>query len=162
MELFNKNQHGFRAGRSCVSQLLEHQMKILSYLEEGKEVDVVYLDFAKAFDKVDYGVLLQKLKYVGISGSLLRWINSFLTGCKQRVCVEGVLSSPAPVVSGVPQGFALGPLLFLVHISDIDDDLQHVKAASFADDTRLIMKVENCEDQGKMQEDLNKIYQWAS
>ena len=162
MELFNKNQHGFRAGRSCVSQLLEHQMKILSYLEEGKEVDVVYLDFAKAFDKVDYGVLLQKLKYVGISGSLLRWINSFLTGRKQRVCVEGVLSSPAPVVSGVPQGSALGPLLFLVHISDIDDDLQHVKAASFADDTRLIMKVENSEDQRKMQEDLDKIYQWAS
>ena len=163
MELFNKNQHCFRPGRSCLSQVLEHQMKILSYLEEGKEDDVVYLDFAKAaFDKVDYGVLLQKLKHVGISGFLLKWNNSFLIGRKQRVCVEGVLSSPAPVVSWVPQGSALYPLLFLVHISDIDDDLQYVKATSFEDDTRLIMKFENYEFQRKMQEDPNKIYQWAS
>ena len=84
MELFSKNQHGFHAGRSCLSQLLEHQIKILSYLEEGKEGDGVYPDFTKNFDKIDNGVPLRKWKSIGITNCLLKLIISFLTGRKQE------------------------------------------------------------------------------
>ena len=113
-------------------------MNIISLLEEQMEVDVVYLDFAKAFDKVDHGIVIQKLKRLGISGRMLRWIDSFLRGRNQQVCVGGVLSGRASVLSGVPQGSSLGPLLFLIHIHDIDENLLFTTAASFADDTRLM------------------------
>ena len=102
LDLFNKQQHGFRSGRSCLSQLIEHQQQILAILESGANADVVYLDFAKAFDKVDYGVLLAKLRSIGISGLLLKWLDSFLTNRKQVVCIDGFLSAEGPVNSGVP------------------------------------------------------------
>ena len=161
MNLFNSEQHGFRTGRSCLSQLLEHQQKILASLEAGTNLDIVYLDFAKAFDKVDYGILLSKLRSIGISGSLLRWLNSFLTNRKQAINIEGHLSSEGPVTSGVPQGSSLGPLLFLVHIADISGDVENTAVSSFADDTRVSMRVNSEEDSHKMQADLEKIYNWA-
>ena len=161
MDLFNRNQHGFRSGRSCLSQLLEHQQRILSILAEGLSVDVVYLDFAKAFDKVDYSVLVRKLKALGISGQLLRWLNSFLTGRNQAICVDGTMSNESPVRSGVPQGSSLGPILFLIHIADIDDNLKYVSVSSFADDTRFIMGIRSESDRLGMQEDLCKTYEWA-
>ena len=159
--LFNDAQHGFRSGRSCLSQLLDHQLNIISLLEKKNEVDVVYLDFAKAFDKVDYGIVVKKLKRLGISGKMLKWINSFLRGRSQRVCVDGVLSERTMVSSGVPQGSSLGPLLFLIHIHDIDDELSFVTAASFADDTRIMGGIRTDADRAIMQEDLEKIYDWA-
>ena len=87
--LFNSTQHGFRQGRSCLSQLLSHYDSILSKLEEGKDVDVIYLDFSKAFDKVDHNILLTKLKSLGITGKLLKWIKSFLQDRNQIVFVDG-------------------------------------------------------------------------
>lgn len=159
--LFNDNQHGFRHGKSCLSQLLEHQRRILEARGRGRAVDVIYLDFAKAFDKVDHKILLRKLSLMGVGGGLLDWIQSFLTNRRQAVAVDGCCSPESTVVSGVPQGSVLGPLLFLVHISDIDSGLRFSQASSFADDTRLLMEVageQNCED---LQEDLNRIYEWA-
>ena len=99
-------------------------------------MDVVYLDFAKAFDKVDHNILLHKLKSLGINGKTLRWIQSFLEDRVQRVVVNGQLSTPSQVISGVPQGSVLGPLLFLVLIGDIDENIVNSLIASFADDTR--------------------------
>ena len=90
--LFNAGQHGFREGRSCLSQLLEHQQKIINILEEGDTADVVYLDFSKAFDKVDHSVLIRKLREMGVGGELLCWIENFLTDRKQVVVVDGVQS----------------------------------------------------------------------
>ena len=136
--LLNDHQHGFRKNRSCLSQLLEHYQLILEGMENGCDVSVIYLDFCKAFDKVDHRIVLEKLSAIGISGKLLRWIGQFLLERKQIVVVDGVKSAQSKMSSGVPQGSVLGPLLFLVLISDIDSNLKVTIAASFADDTRVV------------------------
>ena len=159
--LFNPTQHGFRLGRSCLSQLLQQYDRILSYLEEGANVDVVYIDFAKAFDKVDFNTLLFKIAKLGIGGKLGRWLHSFLTNRTQRVLVNGVLSDSSNVLSGVPQGSVLGPLLFLILISDIDEGLFISILSSFADDTRLIAAVTNVLQASGLQTDLESVYEWA-
>ena len=159
--LFNPNQHGFRSGRSCLSQLLSHYDEILSILEERKNADVVYLDFSKAFDKVDINLALSKIRSLGIGGNILTWIKSFLTGRMQTVIVDGVPSDPKPVISGVPQGSVLGPLIFLILIGDIDDNVQHSSTRSFADDTRLIKAIIDAIDGLLLQNDLQSIYQWS-
>ena len=158
---FNKNQHGFRKGRSCLTQLLAHHDNILNLLEQGYNVDVVYLDFAKAFDKVDHNILLHKLKNLGINGKTLRWIQNFLQDRVQRVVVNGMLSTPHQVISGVPQGSVLGPLLFLVLIGDIDDAVLHSLIASFADDTRATKGIKTELDAAELQNDLFRIYDWS-
>ena len=90
LKLFNRGQHGFRTGRSCLSQLLEHQQRVLRALSNGSCVDVVYLDFAKAFDKADFGILVGKLKGLGIGGSLLRWIIAFSLVVVRRCALRAV------------------------------------------------------------------------
>ena len=158
--LFNPHQHGFRKNRSCLSQLLEHYQVILRGLEDGNEVSVIYLDFCKAFDKVDHKIVQLKLQGLGISGNLLMWIASFLLGRRQIVTVDGQDSTEVSVRSGVPQGSVLGPLIFLILISDIDVDLKYAKASSFADDTRIVA-VENSTSQRVVQEELSHVYDWA-
>ena len=133
--LFNSNQHGFRAGRSCLSQLLEQFDMILDILDTGANADVVYLDFAKAFDKVDHKIVLSKMRSMGITGKIYEWIESFLLNRYQSVIVNGITSEPQKVLSGVPQGSVLGPLIFLIMIGDIDDETIHSIVKSFADDT---------------------------
>ena len=159
--LMNENQHGFRPGRSCLTQLLSHHDNIISLLEQGNNVDVVYLDFAKAFDKVDHRIVLAKAFNFGIRGKLLSWIKEFLSNRTQSVIVNGTLSSPRPVISGVPQGSVIGPLIFLILISDIDKNTLHSKIASFADDTRATNGIKCENDAVNLQEDLFHIYQWS-
>ena len=159
--LMNENQHGFRSGRSCLSQLLLHHQDILENLTEGKDVDVVYLDFSKAFDKVDHAVLYGKLQRLGVGGALLRWIKEFLNNRVQFVAVSGASSENFPVISGVPQGSVLGPVLFLIHIGDISERVQHSTVRSFADDTRIIMPIKSNADCFNLQSDLNVLYDWA-
>ena len=161
INVWNVNQHGFRRGRSCLSQLLEHYQQIIDGLEDGSAVDVVYLDFSKAFDKVDHNILLDKLSSIGISRKLLQWIGSFLIGRKHAVLVDGHTTDYSDVGSGVPQGSVLGPLLFLIYIADIDRGLSHVTASCFADDTRLLMRRKNDSEKINMQADIDSVYQWA-
>ena len=159
--LMNKDQHGFRAGRSCLSQLLAHHEAILEKLEHKKKVDVVYLDFAKAFDKVDHGILLHKMRQMGITGKLGIWLHSFLTNREQCVVADGAESQSSVVSSGVPQGSVLGPLLFLIYISDINKHILHSSVASFADDTRVLKEVSSVTDAKQLQDDLTSLYTWA-
>lgn len=159
--LFNRSQHGFRGGHSCLSQLLSHFDRITSELEKGYGVDVIYLDFAKAFDKLDHGITLHKLKALGIHGNLGRWIMTFLTNRTQAVVVDGRKSTKKPVISGVPQGSVLGPLLFLVLIGDIDQDVASAFVSSFADDTRIGSKISNMSDTTCLQADLAAVYRWS-
>ena len=160
-DLFNPSQHGFRSGRSCLSQLLEQYDLILNILDEDANADVVYLDFSKAFDKVDHTIVLKKIKQLGIDGKVLQWLTSFLADRKQTVLVNGVKSEPQNVLSGVPQGSVLGPLIFLILIGDIDKDILNIFVKSFADDTRGTKKVKTAEDVALMQLDLEKIYKWT-
>ena len=144
-----------------MSELLSHYDKIVNILESGSNVDTIYLDFAKAFDKVDHGIVLKKLSLLGIRGKLLNWIKSFLSSRTQMALVNGFLSDPAPVTSGVPQGSVIGPLLFLILIGDIDKDVVHSFLSSFADDTRLLREVKGVRDASSLQSDLEAVYQWA-
>ena len=160
-DLLNQTQHGFRAGRSCLSQLIAHYDKILSLLDQGANVDVIYLDFAKAFDKLDFNIALAKLKSLDIDGKVGRWLHSFLTDRSQTVIVNGTKSEPSPVVSGVPQGSVIGPLLFLVLIGDIDKDISHSFLSSFADDTRIGKGIYTTEEASMLQQDLQGVFEWA-
>ena len=108
----NPTQHGFREGHSCLSALLNVFDDIMHLMSGGNTVDMVYLDFAKAFDKVDHGVLLHKIKTLGITGKLGVWLYHFLTHRTHFVRLQGGISHASPVLCGVPQGTVLGPLLF--------------------------------------------------
>ena len=158
---FNPGQHGFRSGRSCLSQLLDHLDQVLTAMEDKKNFDVIYTDFAKAFDKCDHGIIAHKLKKIGISGKIGRWIFYFLTHRFQRVIVDNFKSSPSKVKSSVPQGTVLAPLLFLILISDIDKDVTHSLVSSFADDTRISRIIADIGDTAILQQDLNHILHWA-
>ena len=160
-DLFNSSQHGFRAGRSCLSQLLEHFDSILDHLLTGDNVDVVYLDFAKAFDKVDFEIVLRKAELMGIKGNTLEFLRAFLKDRTQSVVVNGVESNPSPVLSGVPQGSVLGPLIFLIHIGDIDADILTSIVRSFADDTRCTRNIRTMKDISDLQEDVDRLYEWT-
>ena len=155
------NQHGFRKGRSCLSELLIHFDDILSNRNEGKDTDAIYLDFEKAFDKVDHDLLLKKLTSYGIKGKLHTWIKAFLLNRTQVVAVDGVKSYPTVVISGVPQGTVLGPILFLIFINDINTCIEHSTIRFFADDTRLIKAIDTIEDVNKLQHDLDEVTKWS-
>ena len=133
-KLISDNQSGFKPGDSCVNQLLSITHEIYHSLDNGLEVRGVFLDISKAFDKVWHERLILKLNQYGISENLLRLIKCFLKNHKQRVVLNGQTSSWINVLAGVPQGSILGPLLFLIHINDLSDDLSS-NPNLFPDDT---------------------------
>lgn len=154
------SQHGFTKGRSCLTNLLEFFEEVYGKLDEGKAVDVVYLDFAKAFDKVPHRRLAKKLEASGIGGNLLQWIESWLRDRRQKVGIRGKFSEWIKILSGVPQGSVLGPLLFVIFINDIDLGIVS-KISKFADDTKLCREIVTEEDADILREDLKRLYHWS-
>ena len=159
--LINQEQHGFVPGRSTQSQLLVHYKDIYEAMEEGVRMDTVFLDFSKAFDKVDHDLLLKKVVKHGIKGKIGMWLREFLSNRKFTVIANGTMSDQEDVLSGVPQGTVLAALLFIIMISDIDENIKESIVRCFADDTRVSKKIEKEEDKKKLQDDLNRIYKWA-
>ena len=134
---------------------------ILQNLLNNTDTDVIYLDYAKAFDKVDHQILLNKLYSYGIRGKLLMWLNSYLTNRWQTVNINGKTSNRAKVTSGVPQGTVLGPILFILYLNDLEKCIRHSISSSFADDTRLKKSISTVEDTLLLQEDLHNTVNWS-
>ena len=155
------NQHGFRKHRSCLTQLLHHIDVILKNFLNNQDTDVIYLDFAKAFDKVDHEILLKKLFTYGIRGKLLTWLKCYLENREQTVVINGKHSFPAVVESGVPQGTVLGPILFIIYLNDLEKCVKHSILSSFADDTRLKRSINTKNDVALLQSDLSKTIDWS-
>ena len=158
--LIGNSQHGFRYGRSPQTNLMEFFEKLTVWMDEGRSIDKVYLNFAKAFDVVCHKRLVVKLRAKGIDGKLLAWIEDWLSKRKQRVVVEGEASGEEDVESSVLQGSVLGRILFTIFIDDLDEEIL-AWIRKFADDTKMAQIVEDEEGAKGMQSDLEKLEKWA-
>ena len=159
--LISSNQSGFKPGDSCINHLLSITHGICKSFDDGFEVRVVFLDISKAFDKVRHKGIIFKLKQNGISGKLLSVLSDFLKDRKQRVILNGQVSSWTGVNAGVPQESILGPLLFLVYINDLADGLSS-NAKLFADDTSLFSVIHDVDTSAnELNNDLYQINKWA-
>ena len=150
--IINPNQHGFRPGFSCVTQLILLTDDILKAMDSHYQVDLVLSDFSKAFDTVAHNKVLDKFAHYSIQSNIHRWISTWLTSRTQRLFVEGCTSSTKQVLSGVPQGTVLGPFIFLLYINDIDTTL----LPSFVSLQMIVFYIENL-NHLKIVLDYNKI-----
>ena len=137
-KLLNSSQHGFLKTKSCLTNMLCFLEEITKWIDEGSPVDIIYLDFRKAFDKVPHQRLLLKFKAHGFGDGIIDWIEQWLTDRRQHVVVDGEVSNWKSVLSGIRQGSVLGPLLFLMN--DLDDSITS-NVLKFADDTKVFRKV---------------------
>ena len=159
-QLLATEQHGFLPKKSCTTNLLESYEFMCEAYDAGNPVDVIYTDFRKAFDTVPHRRLLLKLQAYGIHGNLLTWIRNWLTGRTQRVVLGGNVSEWTDVLSGVPQGSVLGPLLFLVYINDLPTELVNLMLL-FADDGKILGKAGSQEERERLQIDIDACVAWA-
>ena len=155
----NSTQHGFCEGRSCLSALLNVFEDIVHMISDPSAVvEMIYLDFAKVFDKVDHGILFRKLREIDISSNLGI---DFLARCSQYVRLPSGVGDDSMVISEVSQGTVLGPMLFLVLMSDINQNIEESKIISFADDTRLYTPIYSVDDCDSLHSDLQSVYDSA-
>ena len=154
-------QHGFRAKRSPQTNLVEFLNETTKWMDQGKSFDILYLDFAKAFDKVCHKRLILKLEAAGIEGKVLEWLKDWLKGRKQRVRIDGEFSEWIEVLSSVVQGSVLGGTLFDIYINDIHEVVLDALIRMFADDTKVALKMESDDDRKKLQQIIDNLTEWA-
>lgn len=154
------SQHGFLRGRSTLTNLTYFTDFLLNKMEGGGQVDVIYTDFEKAFDRVDHTLLLIKLQQLGIHGDLLRWMESYLRNRSQAVVVGGYKSNYVSIPSGVPQGSHLGPLFYNVYIYDLHNSLKTSNHILYADDKKVFKQIRNLQDCIDLQNDLNSLHSY--
>ena len=158
----NEHQHGFRKKCSTTTNLVYYVSALLTTMETNKQVDAVYTDFSKAFDKVNHEILAIKLSKIGIKGSLLAWLKSYLSKRTQRVKLNGFISDPVMATSGVPQGSHLGPILFNIFINDLTTNISYCKYVLYADDMKIFGIVNQESDSVFIQNDIDRIKQWCN
>ena len=161
-KLFSRKQFGFLPGRSTVLQLIKVIDQWTQILDEGDAVDIIYCDFMKAFDKVPHRRLLAKISSYKIGETCLKWIEAFLSNRRQCVIVNGQKSGWKEVRSGVPQGSVLGPLLFVLYINDLPEELNNgSEVYLYADDTKVYRHIKGQGDMEQLQEDINCMRKWS-
>ena len=159
--IIHDSQFGFLQHRPAIQQLLTFLANIHNDINSNARCDVIYLDFRKAFDSVPHHELLLKLRKVGVNGSLWYWFRAYLLGRQQHVSISGCSSSSLPVISGVPQGSILGPLLFLIYINDLPSSSLFTKLFLFADDTKCLSRISSPSDSLLLQSDLDGVSSWS-
>ena len=155
-------QHGFRSGRSCVTNLLETLDYIGAILDRAVQVDCVNLDTSKTFDKVRHDLHMEKLRDTGFGGNLLTWFRAYLCGRRQLVTVLGATSRDLPFTSGVPQGSKLGPAIFLLYVNNLPYSILNSKVAMFAHDTKVYKVVMSVDDGAAPQQELDDLSSWSA
>ena len=159
-QLASQRQHGFTKGRSVTTNLLEVMNIWTEALMHNIPIDVLYLDYQKAFDCVPHQRLMKQVNSFGISGPASRWLKAFLSNRKQRVRVNGCQSQWAPVLSGIPQGSILGPILFSLFVNDLPGEVQSL-ISMFADDTKIYKMLTSASSGEELEESLHQLEEWA-
>ena len=159
--ILSERQFGFVPGRSCTLQLLVCVEEWSRSIDDGKQIDVIYTDYSRAFDTVSHRKLMQKLHGLGVQGNMWTWIQEFLSDRKQKVRVNDGFSGWERVVSGVPQVSVLGPILFLVYINDLPEAVQAQLLKLFADDAKLYKAIDSNCDAAELQQGLGKMLEWS-
>ena len=160
--LLSQQQSGFRKNRSCQSLLIKITDYLLNNMDKGKIIGLTMIDLRKAFDLVDHATLLQKLTLDGLDDNAISWFSSYLTDRQFQVSVDNNLSSKAKVVSGVPQGSILGPLLFILYMNDLPLHLNDTEIYLYADDATQYVAGYNIQDvEHKLNSDLQPVVKWS-